>query len=123
MKLQELTQKVIGAAIDVHKELGPGLLESSYHQCMAHAFALQKISFTSEAIITIPFKGIVINAPYRADFIIERQLVVEIKSVEHLTRLNYAQTLTYLKHAKLPVALLINFNVIRLKYGIKRFVN
>ena len=118
----ELASQVIGAAIDVHKALGPGLLESAYHQCLAHEFSLRNIGFQSEVPLPVAYKGISLACGYRIDFVVENQIVLELKSVEALQGIHEAQILTYLRLAKKNHGFLINFNVRVLKQGIKSFV-
>jgi GxxExxY protein len=118
----ELSKKVIGCAIEVHKALGPGLLESAYQQCLCHELSLNKISFQLEKPLPIKYKGCLLDCGYRMDVVIENQLLAELKSVEQLTKLHEAQILSYMKLANLRQGLLINFNVRLLKDGLKSFV-
>ncbi|MGR9015018.1 MAG: GxxExxY protein, partial [Gammaproteobacteria bacterium] len=113
---------VIGCAIEVHKTLGPGLLESTYEQCLAHEFHLAGLSFARQKPLPVNYKGVVMECGYRLDLIIENTLIVELKSVDKLLRIHEAQILTYLRLTHLSVGLLINFNEVMLKNGIKRFV-
>jgi GxxExxY protein len=119
---QELTSQIIGAAIDVHKTIGPGLLESAYQTCLAQEFRLRGISFEIEKPVPITYKGIQLDCGYRLDFLIEMKIIVEIKSVECLMPIHQAQVLTYLRLTKCSLGLLINFNVPILKSGIKRII-
>lgn len=121
MKQEELSGRVIGAAIEVHRELGPGLLESTYEQCLAHELKLRDIAFKIQVPISVEYKGVKLDCGYRADFLIDDILLVELKSVEQLAKIHEAQLLTYMKHAKVEVGLLINFNVAVLKRGLKRY--
>ena len=116
-----LTDKVIGCAIEVHRILGPGLLESSYQQCLAHELKLNSIGFNQEQALPIHYKGIDLDCGYRIDFLIENQLILELKSVETVSEVHKAQLLTNMKLAEMPTALLINFNVKLLKEGLQRF--
>ena len=116
-----LTQRVIGCAIEVHRHLGPGLLESSYEQCLAHELMLAKVRFRTQMPIPVLYKGVKLDCGYRADLIVEDCLILELKAVEQLSKLHEAQILTYMKLAKTPVGLLLNFNVRVLKDGIKRY--
>lgn len=116
-----LTGKVIGCAIEVHKYLGPGLLESTYKQCLAHELTLAGVPFQMEAPVTIYYKGVTLDCGYRADFIVDDLLIVELKSVEVITPIHQAQLLAYMKLAEAATGLLINFKVKLLKDGIKRF--
>ena len=122
MEFDPLSNRVIGCAIEVHKELGPGLLESAYERCLAYELSAAGIPFVSQQPIPVAYKGLDLECGYRADIVVDGQLLVELKSVEELNGVHEAQVLTYLKLAKLPVGLLINFNVERLKDGIRRFV-
>ena len=117
-----LTGKVIGCAIEVHRHLGPGLLESAYQQCLAHELKLNNISFKVEQSMPVEYKGLKLDCGYRLDLIIEDILILELKSVIKLLPIHQAQLLTYLKLAKISTGLLINFNEEVLKNGIKRFV-
>jgi GxxExxY protein len=115
-----LTQQVIGCAIEVHRTLGPGLLESTYEKCLAHEFRFAGLSFINQAAMPIDYKGITLDCGYRLDFLIDDYLVVELKAVEQLLPIHLAQVITYMKLAEAPVGLLINFNVKVLKDGIRR---
>jgi len=116
-----LTRRVIGCAIEVHRALGPGLLESAYEQCMAHEMTLQEVDFRLQVPTPVEYKGLRLDCAYRADVIVQERLIVELKSVEALTALHHAQLLTYMRVSGAPIGLLINFNVPRLIEGIKRF--
>lgn len=119
---EELTRKIIGAAIEVHRALGPGLLESAYQVCLARELTLQGIPFESEVLIPVVYKGVNLDAGYRADLIVDGKVVIELKAVESLLPVHEAQLLTYLKLTNCKVGLLINFNVPVLKDGIIRRV-
>jgi len=122
--LDKLTYEVIGAAIEVPKSLGPGLLESVYHECMKHELTYRKINFQTELSVPIHFKGLILETELRCDLFIEYCLTVELKAVAELTPINEAQLLTYMKLLKSPKGILINFNCINLfKNGQKTFVN
>jgi len=122
--LDELGYNVIGAAIEVHKELGPGLLESVYHSCMCHELHLRKINFISEMKIPIQFKGLKMNVDLRCDFFIENTFVTEIKAVKKIEPIHEAQLISYLKLLKVPKGILINFNSFNIfKEGQKTYVN
>lgn len=122
--LNELTYNIVGAAIEVHKELGPGLLESVYHRCLFHELRTRNIYFQSEMIIPINYKGLELDAELRCDFFVENQLVVEIKAVEAIHPVHKAQIISYMKLLNVPKGLLINFNVSHLfKEGQQTFVN
>jgi GxxExxY protein len=120
--LNQLTESVIGAAIDVHRALGPGLLESAYEMCLCHELALRMISFVRQKAIPVVYKGIKLDCGYRADLIVDQVLLVEIKSVDSFSPICDAQLLTYLKLGGWKVGLIINFNVELLKHGIRRKV-
>ena len=122
MNLKELTENVIGAAIEVHRALGPGLLESAYEMCLCRELALRELAFERQRAIPVEYKGVKLDCGYRADLIIAGAVLVEIKAVEELTPLNDAQLLSYMKLAGLKVGLLFNFNVHLLKHGIRRKV-
>ena len=122
MERDPLTEKIIGAAIDVHCALGPGLLESAYESCLSHELSLRNVSFRRQVPISVRYKGVDLDCGYRTDLIVGDSVVVEIKAVERLTSLHEAQILTYLRLADLPTGLLMNFNTTVLKNGIKRFV-
>jgi GxxExxY protein len=123
MDINKLTGEVIGAAIEVHKILGPGLLESAYEECLAHEFNLRDIRFERQKELPIEYKGLKIDCNYRMDLLVEIQLVLELKACENLQPIHEAQLLTYLKLSGRKLGLLINFNVPLLKDGIKRIAN
>ncbi len=116
------TFRVIGCAIEVHRQLGPGLLESTYEQCLAYEFSQNGISYKRQEVIPIKYKELELNCGYRIDLLIENCLILEMKVVDRLIPIHYAQLLTYMKLATLPIGLLINFNAMPLKNGIKRFL-
>jgi GxxExxY protein len=118
----EITEKVIHAAIEVHRILGPGLLESAYEQCLAHELRTEGLPFARQLEIPIDYKGCLLDCGYRVDLLVERRVVVEIKAVESLLPIHDAQLITYLKLGGWNLGLLINFNVRLLKRGIKRIV-
>ncbi len=120
--LNSLTYAVIGAAVEVHKHLGPGLLESAYEECLCHELTLRGLRFQRQVQLPVLYKGIRIQPGYRMDLVVEEKLIVEIKAVERLEPVHEAQLLTYLRLSGLNVGLLINFHVPVLKDGIKRFV-
>jgi GxxExxY protein len=117
-----LTEQIIGAAIEVHREIGPGLLESSYAACMRHELTCRGLRFEHEKSIPITYKGLLVDCAYRLDLLVEDTVVVELKSVERLERIHDAQLLAYLRLSGRPVGLLINFNVPFLRHGIRRLV-
>jgi GxxExxY protein len=118
-----LTEKIIGAAIEVHKVLGPGLLESAYELCLAHELSIANISFERQVPLPVTYKSLPVDCGYRLDFLVEKTVVLELKAVEVLQPIHHAQMLTYLKLGGWPIGLLINFNVSVLKKGIKRLVH
>ncbi len=120
---QQITGEIIGAAIEVHRELGPGLLESSYEICLARELELRGISFEFELPLPLEYKGIRLDCGYRLDLLVAGTIIVEVKSVENLAPIHDAQLLTYLKLTGVKVGLLINFNVVVLKQGLKRLVH
>ncbi len=122
MKINELTQEIIGAGIEVHKVLGPGLLESTYEECLCKEFELRGIKYQRQKPLPVTYKGYNLDCGYRLDILVENAIVIEIKSVEKLLPIHEAQILTYLKLGNWKIGLLINFNVPLLKYGIKRKV-
>jgi len=117
------SRAVIGACIEVHRTLGPGLLESAYEECLCHELTLLGIKFRRQQPLPIVYKGVNLDTGYRLDVVVEKALLLELKSVEALVPLFEAQIITYLKLSGIPLGLLINFNVPILKHGIKRFVN
>lgn len=118
----DLTGEILGAAIDVHRVLGPGLLESAYEACMCRELALRDIPFRSEVALPVHYKGVHLDCGYRVDFVVGERAIVELKSVERLGPIHEAQLLTYLRLSKIRVGLLINFNVPLLPRGIIRRV-
>ena len=123
-ELNDLIYKVNGAAIEVHRALGPGLLESVYHKCLKHELSLRKINFTSELEVPVDYKDLELDVQLRCDFFIENILVVELKAVEGILPVHEAQILTYMKLLNVPKGLLINFNCTNIyKHGQRTFVN
>jgi GxxExxY protein len=122
VKFDELSSKVIGCAIEVHRELGPGLLESTYEQCLAYELNQAKIPFKLQVELPVEYKQIRLDCGYRIDLMADDRLIVELKSVDQLLAIHEAQVLTYMKLAGMKVGLLINFNVAVLKNGVRRFV-
>jgi len=117
---KDLTDKIIGAAIEVHRTLGAGLLESAYQTCMKRECALQKIPFERQVGLPLNYKGVELNAGYVIDLVIDKRVVVELKAVERVLPVHEAQLLTYMKLTGIHVGLLLNFNVPVLKDGIYR---
>jgi len=122
LRINDLTGEVIGAAMVVHRTLGPGLLESTYEECLCHELGLRGIHFERQKPLPVAFKGVMLNCGYRLDLIVSDAVVVEIKAVETILPVHEAQIVTYLKLGGWNVGLLINFNVPVLKDGIKRIV-
>ena len=123
MEINDLTGEVIGAAIEVHKTLGPGLLESIYQECICIELGLRNIPYERQKEIPIEYKGVNLNHTYRLDIVVPKELIVELKACESLEPIHDAQLLTYLKLSGIKIGLLINFNVPVLKEGIKRLAN
>ena len=117
---QELTEQVIGAALDVHTALGPGLLESAYESCLAHEFTLRGIEFVRQVELPVQYKDHLVECGYRIDLLVADRVIVELESVDRLLPIHEAQLLTYLKLSGIRIGLLINFNVKHLRDGIKR---
>ena len=122
-KLEIIASEVIGAAIEVHRILGPGLLESTYEKCLCKELDLWKISYKRQEKLEVNYKGELIEEAYRLDIIDEDELILELKAVEELKEIHKYQLLTYLKLSNKKLGLLINFNVSLLKNGIKRIIN
>lgn len=118
-----ITGAVIGAAIEVHRELGPGLLESAYEQCLCHELSLRGLSFQRQVELPVVYKAIRLDCGYRMDLVVEETVVVELKTVDKLLPIHEAQLLTYLRLYRRQVGLLVNFNVPVLKDGLKRLIN
>jgi len=121
--INRITEQIIGAAIEVHRELGPGLLESAYEAAMAFELGLRNVRFERQKPQPIRYKGLLFEVGYRLDLLVEDAVIVELKAVESLLPIHEAQLITYLKLADKQVGLLINFNVPLLKQGIVRLVN
>jgi GxxExxY protein len=123
MNDDEVTQRIIGAAIEVHRTLGPGLLESVYEECLEHEFRLRKLSFDRQRRVPVVYKSHPVGADLRMDFLVEDRVVVELKAIEKLLPIHGAQLLTYLRLTDKPLGLLINFNVSLLREGIRRVIH
>jgi GxxExxY protein len=117
-----LTEKIIGSAIEVHKALGPGLLESAYEACVCHELSLAGLQFRRQVSLPVTYKSVNLDCGYRADIVVENAVLLELKTVEAVLPIHRAQLLTYLKLSRLRVGLLINFNVPMLKDGLVRMV-
>jgi len=120
MDINKLSSKIIGAAIEVHKALGPGLLESAYEECLCHEFKLRSFPYERQKELLIEYKGVKLDCGYRLDIVVWNKIILELKSCSELLPIHEAQLLTYLKLTNMKVGLLINFNVPVLKEGIKR---
>jgi len=121
-ELNLLTRKIIGLSIDIHTALGPGLLESAYKACLFYKISQSGLNVEKEKPIPLFYKGVRLDCGYRVDLLVQDQLVIEVKSVETLTNLHMAQTITYLKLGNYKLGLLLNFNVVTMKEGIKRVI-
>jgi GxxExxY protein len=119
----EITEQIIRAAIKVHKTLGPGLLESAYQSCLHHEILQCGLHVERQRAVPVVYSAVKLDCGYRADLVIERKVIVEVKSIEALNEIHLMQILTYLKLLDFRVGLLINFNVVRLTAGLKRVVN
>ncbi len=119
---ESLTEAVIGAAIEVHRVLGPGLLESVYEECLCHELALRKIGFARQVDLPVVYKGIELSCGYRMDVVVEDTVVLELKTVEQLLPIHEAQLLTYLRLSRRRIGFLFNFHASTLKQGMKRMV-
>jgi len=122
MEFDKLSKQLIGLAIEVHRELGPGLLESTYEKCLAHELRTHNIECVTQMGLPVEYKGLSLDCGYRVDLMVEGSVIVELKSVDSLQRIHEAQLLIYLKLANIKTGLLINFNSKLLKDGIKRLV-
>lgn len=122
LEYQLLTEKIIGLAIEVHRTVGPGLLESVYAECLALEFAQAGIGFEAQVTVPVVYKGITIPMGFRADIVVENTIVIEIKAVASLLPAHEAQLLTYLRMSHIRVGLLMNFHAPRLKDGLRRFI-
>jgi GxxExxY protein len=118
--INRLTGKIIGAAIEVHKNLGPGLLESAYEECLCYELSSLGIRYQRQVKLPVRYKEVDLDCGYRMDLVVEDQILVELKSIETLMPIHEAQLMTYMKRASLKIGLLINFNVDILKHGIRR---
>jgi GxxExxY protein len=123
MKINELSQKVIGMAIEVHSALGPGLLENVYKECLFYKLNKESLLVEKEKPMPVSFENVELDCGYRIDLLVENKLVIEVKSIKKLNDIHLAQTLTYLRLGKFKLGLLINFNEKMLINGIKRVVN
>lgn len=122
MEFDVLSNQVIGCAIEVHRVLGPGLLESTYERCLSHELQCGHIPFIAQHSLPIEYKGLLLDCGYRVDLLVDSKLIVELKAVDRIMPVHEAQVLTYMKLGAVRTGLLINFNVTQLKSGIKRYV-
>ena len=118
-----ITGEIIGAAIEVHKVLGPGLLESAYEECLCHELGIRGVAFKRQVPLPMEYKGLKLDCGYRLDLVVEDQIIVELKSVNKIDPIHEAQLLTYLRLKRARLGLIINFNVVLLKDGVRRIVN
>jgi GxxExxY protein len=123
MDINELSSRIIGAAIEVHKTLGPGLLESVYEECLCHELRLKGFSFERQKLLPIQYKGKQLDCGYRLDIVVEKAIILELKSCERIELIHKAQLLTYLRLSGLHLGLLFNFNTLVMRDGIVRVVN
>ena len=123
MNENTIANKVIGAAIEVHRTLGPGLLESAYQDCLKYELNCIGLEFESESLVTLNYKGLIVGEAYRLDLLIENKVIIELKTVSKLLDIHKTQLLTYLRLTNKRLGLLINFNEILLKHGINRIAN
>jgi len=123
MDINQLSSKIIGAAIEVHKALGPGLLESAYEKCLCHELKLRGLSFDNQKPLPLVFKGEELDCGYRLDIVVDNAIILEVKSCERIEPIHKAQLLTYLKLSGLKLGLVLNFNVPAMRDGIVRMVN
>ncbi len=119
----KLSKEIIGAAIEVHRHLGPGLLESAYEECLCKELEIRDVAFERQKPLPVVYKGLALDCGYRLDIVVEGKVILELKSVNKIESIHEAQLLTYLKLSNLKLGILINFNVPILKEGIKRIVN
>ncbi len=122
MDLNAITEQIVGSTIEVHRALGPGLLESAYEECRVYEMTLRGVRFERQCRLPVAYKGVQLDCGYRLDLLVEKSVVVELKAVEMLQPIHEAQMLTYLKLGGWPIGLLINFSVPVLRRGIKRIV-
>ncbi len=122
MDSHQLTHEIIGAAIEVHRLLGPGLLESAYEECLCHELTLRKLAVQRQVLVPVVYKEVKLECGYRLDLVVERKVILELKSIEAFSPVHEAIMLTYLRLSGYRIGLLINFNVTILKDGIRRFV-
>jgi GxxExxY protein len=122
LRYEELTEQILGSAIEVHKSLGPGLLESAYEECLCHELNLRGFGFERQVIVPVAYKGVTLDCGYKLDLLIESTVILELKCVERIAPIHEAQLLTYMKLLSKPVGFIINFSVPVLRAGIVRKV-
>src|SRR3989344_5704941 len=123
LKENELSNEIVGAAIEVHRHLGPGLLESTYEECLCYELTNRSVKFERQKSLPVAYKGTKLDCGYRLDLVVDGLVILELKAVDQLQPIHSAQLLTYLKLSNLKLGILVNFNVAVLKNGIKRVVN
>jgi len=123
MSINQLSEKVIGLCVEIHRNLGPGLLESAYEECLCYELSKAGIQFERQKPVSVKYKEVNLDCGFRIDVLVDQQLIVELKSVEKVLPIHEAQIITYLKISDIRVGLLINFNSVILIKGLKRFVN
>src|SRR3954447_25491608 len=121
--LNELTEQIIGAGIEVHRGLGPGLLESAYEECLCYELTRRNLAFARQQTLPVIYKGVQLDCGYRLDVVVENRIIIELKAVDQLLPIHDAQLLTYLKLTNMSLGLLLNFNVLLFKQGVRRIVN
>jgi GxxExxY protein len=122
-RLNDLSYHIIEAGIEIHRALGPGLLESTYRKCMMYELGLRQLDVVSEKVVPVRYKDLALDAGYRVDLIVADTIIVELKAIETVLPVHYQQVLTYVKHMNKPLGLLINFNVAVLANGVRRIKN
>jgi|SRR5215469_7983270 len=122
LRYEEVTEQIIGAAIEVHRAIGPGLLEAIYEECLCHELALRGLSFERQLIVPVVYKGVKLESKHRLDVLVQNTVILELKTVDRILPIHEAQLLTYLRLLSKPVGLIINFNVPALRLGIVRRV-
>ncbi|MFN8530039.1 MAG: GxxExxY protein [Anaerolineae bacterium] len=122
MDINALTEQIIGAAIEVHRELGPGLLESAYEACLAHELTLRGLPYERQKAIPVRYKGVEVDCGFRLDLWVDQRVIVELKAVDALNAIHKAQMLSYLRLTQCRIGLLMNFNVLQLTNGLRRII-
>ena len=123
MRMNDLTEEVIGAAIEVHRELGPGLLENAYEECLCHELNLRGLKFERQVSLPVRYKSISLDCGYRMDIVVEGRLILELKTVDKIAAIHDAQILTYLKLSRLGMGLILNFSAATMVQGVRRVAN